>query len=171
MDKDNTFQSYATSLVKNVPLEDIQYLINLFMHEAGVNMGNAVDEQTLERTIYHVTHDFGYLPVSDVASAFIRGSLGQFGAGRLVPRTIHGWLSEVSAEYNRMMVKERQEELNSDPIVSFNLQKFPIGKAILQKINWYEARLLSDETWDRVDLRKLAEAIGRKDKIEIHNFI
>jgi hypothetical protein len=167
---DETYQTYATDQIKTVPLEYTQYLVNLFMKEAAVNMGGAVDEPTLERSIYHIRNDFGYLPVCYVYSAFIRGSLGQFGAGRLVPRTIHNWLFEVSAEFNRATTKEEQKNFGVVPQVSFDLHKYPVGRAIMKKIEWYEAGLLPGNEWDRIDLRELSEAIGRHEHVTFNNF-
>jgi hypothetical protein len=170
MTNNETYQAYAPNPIGQVPREEAQYLINLFMEEAAVNMGASVDEQTLDRVIQQILSNFSFLHVSYVASAFIRGSLGQFGAGRLVPRTIHGWLQEVQAEFNRMQQKEQLRASNSTPEISIDLFKFPAGRAIAQKIDWFRAGLLPGDDWDKVDLQQLANAMGRHEVIEFNNF-
>ena len=93
MEKDEKYQAYANDFIRNVPGEVLKHLINLFMFEAAINMGADVDEKTLERAIYYIQKDYGYIPVSYVASAFIQGSLGKLphvvGMTKLVPKTIH----------------------------------------------------------------------------------
>jgi len=170
MEKDSKFQVYGTIRASEVPSSELNYLIMLFMKEAEVNMGCSSDAETTERTIYHILKDFGWLPVSYIASAFVRGSLGKFGAGRLVPRTIHGWLFEVGMEYNRDIEKGLRRERDKQPVNSFDLIKYPIPQAIIQKLNWYKEGKLDGDEWDHIDLKALTEAIGRKEKIEFENF-
>lgn len=157
MEKDSKYQAYATTLVKEVPGEDIKYLIALFMKEAAINMGSDTDTRTLERTTYHIQKEFSFIPISYIGSAFVRGSLGQFGVGRLVPRTIYGWLNEMSLEYNRMMSKEKYKDHNTQIAIAYNLHKYPIGSAIAKKIDWYNKGLLKIENWDKIPIKELAE--------------
>ena len=174
MTKDEKYQLYANDLVLNVPTEHLQYLIALFMFEAAINMGSEVNDKTLERTIYYIQKDYGYIPISYVASAFIQGSLGKLpsvtGMTRLVPKTIHYWLGEVSMEYNRAMAKKRQKDKESDVVIACDLHKIPFGQAIIQKVTWYKEGKLDDDDWDRVELKELAEAIARKEEITFDKF-
>ena len=165
MTKDEKYQIYANDLVRTLPEENLQYLIALFMQEAAINMGAEVDEKTLERVIYYIKKDFSYIPVSYLASAFVRGSLGQMpyavGMTKLVPKTIHYWLGEASLDYNRAMAKQRQKDLSSVPGTTFDLQKYPLGKAINTKIDWFKKGLITSDEWDGISLKDLAGLIGQ----------
>jgi hypothetical protein len=162
MENDSKYQMYANDLVRNVPGEYLQHLISLFMKEASVNMGCDVNEITLERVIFYVKKDFGYIPINYIASAFIKGSLGRLGdgKGRLIPKTIHNWIGEISLEYNRMVSNKIQRDKLNDVSIAMDLHKFPAGKAINKKIDWYRKGLLDVEDWDKVPLKEMAEMIG-----------
>ena len=174
MEKDERYQMYANDLVRNVSGDILKHLINLFMFEAAINMGSEVNDKTLERTIYYIQKDYGYIPVSYVASAFIQGSLGRLphvvGMTKLVPKTIHNWLGEISLEYNRAIAKKRQKERESDVAIAYDLHKYPLGQAIIQKIRWQKEVKLEGDDWDRVELKVLAEAIARKEEITFEKF-
>ena len=164
MEKDEKYQAYANDFIRNVPGEVLKHLINLFMFEAAINMGSEVDEKTLERTIYYIQKDYGYIPVSYVASAFIQGSLGRLpyvvGMTKLVPKTVHYWLGELSLEYNRAMAKEKQKARESDVAIAYDLHKYPSGKAINTKIDWHKKKLITIDEWDNISLKELAGMIG-----------
>jgi len=150
------YDDHATKLVKDViPKEDLKILINVFMKDASINMGNDFSDETLERTIEIVESSFKFLPVCYVAAAFKKGSLGKYGAGRLVPRIINGWLNEITMEYNTDQDRKKFEEINNT-IYFKNLERYPLGKAICWKIDH-----VSEEYWDRVSLKEVAEIIGR----------
>jgi len=163
MENDSKYQAYAKDLIRSIPQEHLEYLIALFMQEAAINMGCAVDEKTLERTIYHIKRDFSYIPVCYIASAFIRGSLGKLpyevGTTKLVPKTIHYWLGQITIEYNR----NRAHQANKAPDFSnvADLHKFPAGRAICLKIDWYNSGLINSDDWDNIPLKELAGMIGR----------
>ena len=148
------YDDYATSFVKDVPRENIKTLVNIFMVDASVNMGNDFSDETLERAIYIIETNFRFLNVCYIASAFKKGSLGQYGAGRLVPRTIYGWLNEITMECNRDTDHKRLAEV--DNTVHFkDLERYPLGKAINWKIDY-----VREEDWEKVTLKRLAEIIG-----------
>lgn len=161
IDKDNKFQSYANTLVNEVPYEDMEYLIALFMKEAAINMGSDVNDAIIERTVYHVKKDYAYIPVNYVASAFVRGSLGKVGdgKGRLIPKTILTWLSDSSQEYNRVMAAIREKEKLNDVSIAMDLHKSPVGTAIGKKIDWYRKGIMRIQDWNKVPLKELAEKI------------
>jgi hypothetical protein len=161
IEKDDKFQIYANDIVKNVPGEYLQYLISLFMREAAINLGCDENETTLERTIYYVKRDYSYMPINFVASAFIRGSLGQIGdgKGRLVPKTIVAWLADSSLAYNRLIANQKNKENLNDVSIAMDLHKYPVGSAIVKKIEWYRKGLLTSNDWDKVPLKELAEMI------------
>lgn len=162
MENDEKFQMYANELIRNVPEEYIKHLVTLFIQEASINMGSDINEQTLERVIYHVKKDYSYIPVNYVASAFIRGSLGKIGdgRGRLVPKTILTWLGDASLDYNRMIANKRQKDKLDDVSVAMDLHKYPVGSAIEKKIEWYRKGILSIDDWDKVPLKKVSEMIA-----------
>ena len=156
----DNYNTYASELVKNVlPKEILKEMVNIFMIEASMNMGNDFSEQTLDASIGIIENKFRFLPVCYVASAFKKGSLGHFGAGRLIPRTIYGWLNEISLEYNRDMA----HQANKAPDFSdaADLHKYPAGRAICLKIDWYNSGLINGNDWDNIPLKELAGMLGR----------
>lgn len=164
MENDSRFQTYANELVRNVPSETLQHLITLFMQEASVNMGVEVDAVTLERVIFYIKKDYGYIPINFIASAFVKGSLGNIGdgKGRLVPKTIVGWLGSVSMDYNRTLANIRNQEKLNDVSIAMDLHKYPVGQAINKKIDWYRKGLLKIEDWEKIPLKEVAERITQK---------
>lgn len=159
MENDERFQMYARDTISNVPLEEVKYLVNLFMEDASLNMGANYEDRILDRIIYFVVHEFFYLPVSFIASAFRRGSLGQFGAGRLIPRTVHEWLKEVGQEYDRFKVHTEREVAQGAIVEAFDLKQYPVGKAIILKMDWYSVGAINEAEWDLIPLKVLAEMI------------
>jgi hypothetical protein len=149
------YDDYATCVVKDIPKENLKTLVNIFMVDASVNMGNDFSDETLERAIFIIETNFRFLHLCYVASAFKKGSLGQYGAGRLVPRTIYGWLNEITAEYNRDTEHKR---LNADDAtVHFkDLERYPLGRAICWKIDH-----VSESEWDKIPLKEVAELLGK----------
>jgi hypothetical protein len=172
IEKDDKFQSYANDLVINVPGEYIDYLIALFMRYAAINMGVEVNPTTLESTIYYIKKDYGYIPVNFIASAFIKGSLGKIGdgKGRLVPKTILTWLGDTSLEYNRMIAKKRESDKLNDVSIAMDLHQFPVGKAIMQKIDWLRSGKITADEWDLIPLKELAERIGSHQDYRLNVF-
>lgn len=149
------YDDYATALVKDVPVEYLKIIINTFMCDAGINMGNDFTDESLERVIQIVSFNFRYLPIYCIGGAFKKGSLGFYGAGRLVPRVIYGWLNEATIEYKKDQDHKKQTEM-VDYIHFRELEKYPLGKSICWKIDH-----VSEEDWDKVQLKSVAEIIGR----------
>lgn len=170
MEKDEKYQTYATSPAKEIPISELNYLINSCMLEASLNMGNSFDERDLNRVIYFINTDFNFLPVCYIWSAFLRGSLGKFGAGRLIPRTVYSWLNEVTNEFKQLQEHKAIEEHFKVKNTGFDLHKYPVGKAICKKVDWYNAGLLDGDDWDRVNLKELAEAIAKNENITFEKF-
>jgi hypothetical protein len=157
------YQIYANTLVSDVPLEYLRILITLFLDHSALNMGANVEKANVDRIIEIVQEDYNFLPINQIASAFVKGSMGYYGEGRLVPKIINGWLKEIRSEYIRFAEhndrKNRIEaQLKEKP---YDLQKYPAGKAICKKIDWYRAGLIDMDDWDKIPLKAVAEIIGR----------
>jgi hypothetical protein len=152
------YEQYANYLIRDIGNDaDLNYLINDFMKEASIDMGSDFSDETLDRVIYIIKHEFSFLAISLVASAFSRGAMGKFGAGRLVPRTICGWLNEITAEYHR---KETHDSIPVDEITDTKfLHKSPLGSAICKKIDWFKSGNYDMDDWDKVPLKELSERI------------
>lgn len=150
------YDKHATTLVKDVsPRDDMKTLVNIFMKDAGINMGNDFSDDTLERAIEIIHTNFRMFPVCYVASAFKKGSLGSYGAGRLVPRTIYNWMNEITTEYQRD--QDHKKILGVDVGIHYkDFEKYPMGKAMCWKIDHVE-----ECDWDNVPLKELAEMIGK----------
>jgi len=149
------YENNATKLVKDVIPSNLKTIVNIFMIDASINMGNDFTDSTLERTIEIVQNNFRFLLICYVASAFKKGSLGHYGAGRLVPRVIYGWLNEICLEYNRDLA-HKKHEVPADANYFKELEKCPMGKAICWKIDH-----VKEKDWDQIPLKSVAEMIGR----------
>jgi hypothetical protein len=126
----------------------------------GTGTKNRDCGRDVSRIVYLLKTDFSHLPVSLVASAFMRGSLGKLDQGRLVPRTVYNWLNEVSGEYIRKKEHENLQEKMQEKPVSFDLHKYPAGQAIIKKMEWLQAGWIDGEGWDRIPLKDLSERIA-----------
>lgn len=156
--KEQIYQDNATLKVKEVfPQENVNKLINLFMEDASINMGSGYDDKTLDRVIEIIKYEFSFLPVCMIASSFKLGSLGRYGAGRLVPRTIYEWLKETTAEFNRKEIHNNIPEFCE--IDTKFLHKSPLGSAIIKKIDWFKSGTFDINDWDKVPLKELASKI------------
>jgi hypothetical protein len=154
------FETYATEFVRNVPIEHLKDVIELTMKKCSLNMGSNYTDEILQRVVELIKEDYSYMTVNLVVSALFRGSMGHFGAGRLIPKTIAGWLREISQEYNKERDhKEIEERLksNSTPV---DLVKYPMGTALNLKIDWLVSGAIDNDGWDKIDLKQLAEMIG-----------
>ena len=156
-----TYDRYVTTLVKDViPRDDLKEMVNIFLEDASINMGNDFNDNTLERVIEIIENQFKFLPVCYIASAFKKGSLGHYGTGRLVPRVIYSWLNEISLEYNRDQDHKKHE--TEDTVVHFSdLDRYPLGKAINKKIDWLKSEAITEDEWDTISLKELAELISK----------
>jgi len=167
--KDTIYQSHAPELIKNISPEDvINHCVNLFMREAAINMGSEFNEPALEKIIEVVKSDFKYLPLCYIYSAFVSGSMGKYGPGRLVPRTVASWLNEISSEYNRKIARETVKYSDLSDAVDF--REFPAGAAIVKKIDWYKMGLIDGRIWDQINLRELTEAVRKNRNITFEQF-
>jgi hypothetical protein len=160
MTEDKIYNQHFRTLIKDVlPNEDIDHLINLFILDSATMMGNSFTKETLELVTQMVKDEYGLLPVYYVAMAFKKGALGKLGVGRLVGATIHRWLSEITNEYYRDFDKEKQKSEDYNPDDCADLHTYPLGKAIIKKIDWFKNGILNMNDWDKVPLKDLAERI------------
>jgi hypothetical protein len=134
-------------------------------------MGSEVTSKTIEGSVDIVRQYYSYIPVAYVASGIIKGSLGHYGAGRLAPRAVYTWLAEITLEYNRDQAKEKLQSSASDMKIAYDLNTYPIGKAINQKIEWYKQGKLIGDAWDKVPLKQLAGDIAAGKKILFENYL
>ena len=168
--KDELYQVHSMALVKDVfPREDLKGLINIFMIDSGINMGSEFTTKSLDRVIFIVEEKYKYLPIYIVASGFTKGSMGQYGPGRLVPRVIGEWMNQISQEYNR---EQAHEVIRSDDYTnSADLNKCPLGSAIIKKLDWFHNGTLPMSCWDRVPLKELADKIKAGEYVTASMFI
>lgn len=174
MKENLTYNLHAIRLIKEIPVEDLNLLINLFMQDAGVTMGNDFNDNTLDMVIVIIRNEYSFLPLLYIASAFKKGSMGKYGkegGARLIPKNIGFWIEQEAISYNRYLAHKEQKEKEFRPENSMDLIKYPIGQAIIQKINWFKEGLLNNENWDRISLKKLAEEINKGKTIQFNDFI
>ena len=154
------YDVYANEPCSEVPPDNLRGFILTFLVEASNDMGQEFDkDNTVDRVYYIIDTHYRHLPLSLVASAFKRGALGQYGTGRLVPRTIYGWLAEMN-QY--MMTKHEVRDNSEDRRHKYDgLEKYPLGKAICKKMDWYSSGRITSKEWDMIPLKELAERIGQ----------
>lgn len=165
--------AYHSYTVKEVPIEALKVLVTLFIDYAAVNLGTSADKANVDRIIEQVQgHEFNFLPMSVVASAFMRGSLGKLRNDRtsLNPRNIFEWLTEVAQEYKQGLEHDKREKELSNTEKTFDLNKYPVGRAINWKIDLYNSGLIDDETWDMINIKTVAEMFARGQHPTIKNF-
>lgn len=155
-EKNATYQRWATTPAGQVPLTELRTLITIFISDAEINMGSNADEQTIERCLWHAGHQYGHLPICYIASGYARGSLGDFGAGRLVPLTVKKWMDQITEDYTRAEAKAKIEELHKNQGAALDLKKYPAGQAIIEKMDWLTSGAITPEEWDRIPLKKVA---------------
>jgi len=164
------YLTYKDSKIFEVPLDTLKVLITLFIDHAALNLGCKATKADVDRIIEMVQgNEFSFLPVQTVYSAFTRGSLGKLKNEKttLSPRNIYDWLSEVSLDYRLFIEhKDRDERLSANVVHFKDLERYPLGKAIMKKIDWE----LTEEEWERVPLKLLAEMIGRGEYVTMNDF-
>lgn len=160
--------NYGNYPASEVPHDSLKNIVTECIIEAAIDMGQKPDDTIYDRVTYFIEKDFHYLQVIQIASTFRRGALGQFGSGRLVPRTIYGWLMEVRNE-NALKATGAAEKI--DPSKGFDkLHEFPLGSAICKKIEWYESGTITGDDWDKVPLKEIAGMISRHEECHPYMF-
>ena len=153
----NTYASYPCS---EIPLDNLKMILTDLLFEASQDMGQTFDREFLaDRVKYIIDKHYSHLPLSLVASAFKRGALGQYGAGRLIPRTVYGWLAEMNQYYMNVNEKDNEREVRHHKFDG--LEKYPLGRAICKKIDWMLSGAITEAEWDKIPLKEVAEMMGK----------
>lgn len=162
LEDDSLYKRYNQISAKEVPVDDLRPLLKLLFDKAAVNMGKEsydAPDVAIESIMEFIYKDYGILPVFYIAMSIIRGSLGKYGPGRLVPSTVYKWLHEITMEFERV---QKHEKLSSpDYFDSIDLHKYPTGKAINKKIDWLTNGIITSDDWDKIPLKEMAERIGQ----------
>ena len=149
------YNTYANYPCRDIPQEYMEQFILTFLFEASKDMGVILDKEVLpNRVLYIINKYYNHLPLSLIASACKRGGLGQYGAGRLVPRTVFGWFEQINQYF--ITIHENIERKDNKKDRFKELKKYPLGQAICWKIDH-----VSEPECDKIPLKELAEIIGR----------
>ena len=150
---------YNQTPCAEIPPDYLREFILIYLVGASADMGQVYDKDiTPNRVFDMITTHYNHLPLILIESAFKRGALGQYGIGRLVPRTIFGWLGEMNQYFITCHEKRDQSK---DNYYKFNgHEKYPLGKAICKKIDWLKSDAITSDEWDKIPLKELAEIIG-----------
>ena len=135
---DNVYQTYSNYLVRDVPEEQLKHLVFTFISEAALNMGSNVEKANVDRVIEIIKDYYGSLPIYVICSAFVKGSMGYLGEGRLIPKNVNTWLREIRIEHEREAEHRKIEEQFNVKSPPMDLKKYPMGKALIKKIEWYK---------------------------------
>lgn len=160
----NLYDTYADTICKDIPIDYLKQFIVDFLFDASKDMGVVMEREVLPDRVYYIisTH-YNHLPLSLVASAFKRGALGQYGAGRLIARTVFGWLGEINQYY--MTVHEKKEDKGQNETRYLELDRYPLGQAICWKIDH-----VKEEDWDKAPLKEVAGIIGKGQRPTLEYF-
>lgn len=165
-----TYEAYQSYKISDVPLENLKIIVTGFINDSALTLGcNATKADVDKVSELMASNQFNFLPVNVASSAFTRGSLGKLKNDKttLSPRNIYDWLSEVSLEYRNHIEHNERDYKLSNPEGHFNdLMNCPFGKAIMKKIDWE----LTEDEWDKVPLKMLAEIIGRNERVTMADF-
>ena len=154
------YNTYMNTSCADIPIDYLKQFILGFLFDASKDMGSEFDKkETPDRVYYIISTHYNHLPLMMIASAFKRGALGQYGTGRLVPRTIFTWLGEINQVY---LTKHESRDNSQDNYTKFDdLHNFPLGKAINKKIDWYRSGALNINDWDKLPLKEVAGMIKK----------
>lgn len=161
----NLYEKYFKEICKDIPITDLNLLVQKFIIEASIDMGHDFKDEDnkkavlVSRTLYFVQGDFKHLPLYSVASSIKKGALGQYGLGKLVPRTVYGWLSEMSLSYN--LQKSHEHEQIDDKYKWDGLHLYPVGKAIIKKIDWLTSGAITGDDWEKIPIKELSDIINK----------
>lgn len=170
IEKVNDYQTYASYKITEIPNEVLYKIINLVLIEASRNMGNEFNDKMLDAIILTIEENSHNLPLCYIASAIYKGSMGIYGTGRLMPRTILQWLRESSQEYYKEREHKELEERLRNKGTPVDLKKYPMGKALNLKIDWLASGAITSEEYDLIPLMRVAEIIGRGNVPMLENF-
>jgi hypothetical protein len=168
MENNSLYQTYASTPARNIPSEYLLDLTKAMLAESALDMGTDFEDRTADRVKVILAGTFGFLPLALIASAFKRGALGHYGAGRLVPRTIYGWMNEIKDEYNREI---RHKEEDKDQGAKYDgLERYPMGTAIMKKIDWLSSGAITSDQYDAIKLKEVARRIAARESCTLADF-
>jgi hypothetical protein len=167
--ENNLYDIYSNSICNDIPIETLKDFIMNFLIDASKDMGCDFDKkETPDRIYYIISVHYNHLPLSLIASGFKRGALGQYGGGRLVPKTVFGWMGQINEYY---LTKHNTRDNSQDNYTKFdNLHNYPLGAAINKKIDWYMKGGLDISDWDKILLKEVAEMIGKGHQPTLEKF-
>ena len=160
IEKTKDYQVYATYKINQIPGEIFNKILNLVLIEASRNMGGEFNDKMLDAIIETIQENHYYLPLSYIVSAIYKGSMGIYGPGRLIPRNIFSWMRETSMEYNKEVEHKQIEERLKPTDKPVDLKRYPMGSALIKKIEWLTSGAIDGDDYDKIDLKVLAEMIG-----------
>ena len=170
IEKCSDYQVYSKYGVAEIPKDIFCKIINLVLIEASRNMGSEFNDKMLDAIIETIEENNHKLPLCYIASAIYKGSMGLYGPGRLMPRTILQWLRETSQEYYKERDHKEIEERLKNTGVPVDLKKYPMGTALNLKIDWLTSGAINGDDWDTIDLKELAEMIVKKQHPQLHHY-
>jgi hypothetical protein len=160
---------YANTVCSEIPQDYLREFILIYLVGASSDMGQPFDRDTTpERVFDMITKHYSHLPLILIESAFKRGALGQYGTGRLIPRTIFGWLGEMNQYF--ITTHEKRDNSRDNEYKFDGLEKYPLGQAICKKIDWLNSGAISSDDWDKIPLKQVAEMIGNGNMPTLETF-
>jgi len=162
--KNNTYEVYKNYLIRDIPIDNLKIIVTAFIEDAALTLGCKATKADVDKVSEFISsNQFNFIPINIAATAFTRGSLGKLKNDKttLNPRNIYDWLSEISIEYRNHVEHNERDLILSSHITHFtDLARYPLGKALCKKIDWYKSGVINADDWDKIPLKVLAEMIG-----------
>lgn len=161
--KSEYYPQYLSERVKDIPSEHMRELVDEFAINAKFYMSSDVDNDATDKintaVVELLKNKFSFLPLSLIAEAYTRGSLGELGGTtRFTVRNIYIWLAAVNEKSQRLL-QERQSKIDDERRASeeksFRHQQKRsnlYGAALYKKIEWCYQGLLNSRQYDELTL-------------------
>lgn len=163
------YPEYLNTKVGEIPSTALTELIDEFASNAKFYMSSDCDSATTFKinsaAVDLLKNRFRFIPLSLVAEAYTRGSLGELGGTtRFTVRNVYTWLNSIE-EKNQRLYQETQSKID-DQKRADNERHFRLGQkrsalfaaAFYWKISHCP---MPDKDYDRLSLDKIVEAIEK----------
>ena len=167
--KSEYYPEYIGSIVALIPKEALHELIDEFAINSKFYMSSEVDSEATAKinsaVVALLLGKFRYMPLSLIAEAYTKGSLGELGGTtRFTVRNVYIWLAAMDEKCRRLN-QEKQSKLDSDKRAEeekaykkTQKRNSLYGTAFYWKVSHCP---MSDSEYDRLSLDKIVEAFEK----------
>ncbi|MBW1612418.1 MAG: hypothetical protein JRJ57_00255 [Deltaproteobacteria bacterium] len=163
MEHSATLKTYLNYTVGEVPREKLREIIDELSATAMVNMGGNETTIPLQRIIESITmlvaKQYYELPISKVASAFWRGSLGELGGTtRFTLRNVNLWLKESHQQWGEEHIREMSRK-NREKYDAYEKADRDVITACRMKIMWRLDKRITPDQSDKIHVEDIVHRL------------